>query len=490
MLRSVRSRLTLWYAAVLTCTLLLLSVLIYWIVKRSVLDRTDAGLVELSDSFLATLDAELRDEPAGEGVVPAAQQSMIEHQYPGHSFAVLTLGGQLLVSSADLSGRPPEGGRGESSPRISAESLASCLAALGPGSERPFRSLPGRRGGTRCYARSFAAADHTYQLVILASLHPESELLERLRVAMGWLIPVTVVLAAAGGYFLARRNLAPVADMTARADQIGESTLHDRLAVPNPDDELGRLAATFNRLLDRLDLAFERQRRFIADASHELRTPLAILQGESEVALSRAGRSPEEYRESLAILHHEASRLARIVDDMLTLSRADAGQFPVNLRELYLDELVAECAQSVRTLAAAKSIALAVESSGELPVEADESLLSRMLLNLLDNAIKYTPAGGKVTIATAVTSEGPRITVSDNGPGISQQLQPRIFERFFRADQARTRANSGGAGLGLSIAKWIAEAHHGSLELTRSGPDGSVFTVRLPAKQEVVSSSH
>jgi heavy metal sensor kinase len=490
MLRSVRGRLTLWYAGVLTCTLLLLSVVIYWIVKRSVMERTDAGLVELADSFLATLDAELRDAPAAEGVVPAAQQSMIEHQYPGHSFAVLTPEGQLLVSSADLSSRPPEGGRGESSHGFSPQNLGACLTALGAESERPFRTLPGRRGGTRCYARTFTAARHTYRLVILASLHPESELLERLRVAMGWLIPFTVVLASAGGYFLARRNLAPVADMTARADRIGESTLHDRLSVQNPNDELGRLATTFNRLLDRLDLAFERQRRFIADASHELRTPLAILQGESEVALSRSGRSPEEYRESLAILHHEASRLARVVDDMFTLSRADAGQFPVNFRELYLDELVAECAQSVRTLAAARSITLSVESSGELLVVADESLLSRMLLNLLDNGIKYTPAGGKVTVATAATAGESQITVSDNGPGISQELQPRIFERFFRADQARSRGNSGGAGLGLSIARWIAEAHHGSLELTRSGPDGSVFTVRLPAKQAAFASPH
>jgi heavy metal sensor kinase len=483
MLNSVRSRLTLWYAGVLTCTLLLLSLAIYWIVKRSVMARTDAGLAELSDSFLATLAAELSAAPAAEGVVPAAQQSMIEHQYPGHAFAVLTARGQLLVSSGDLSGRAMDGGRGESNPVISPEIFAKCLAVLGAGSGTPFRSFPGRRGGTRCYARTFRAADSSYQLVILASLHPESELLERLRIAMGWLVPFTVVLASGGGYFLARRNLAPVADMTARADKIGESTLHDRLSVENPDDELGRLATTFNRLLDRLDLAFERQRRFIADASHELRTPLAILQGESEVALSGPGRSPEEYRESLAILHHEARRLTRIVDDMLTLSRADAGQFPVNPRELYLDELVAECAQSVRTLSAAKSIALAVETGGELPVVADESLLARMLLNLLDNAIKYTPAGGKVTVATRQTAAGPEITVSDNGPGISQELQPRIFERFFRADQARTRANSEGAGLGLSIAKWIAEAHHGSLELTRSSPDGTVFTVRLPATE-------
>jgi len=309
--------------------------------------------------------------------------------------------------------------------------------------------------------------------------------------ALGWLIPVTIILASAGGYFLARRNLAPVADMTARADRISESTLHDRLAVQNPADELGRLATTLNRLLDRLDVAFERQRRFIADASHELRTPLAILQGESEVALSNPSRSPEEYRESLSLLQHEARRLARIVEDMLTLSRADAGQYPMNTRPLYLDEVVAECAHSVRTLAAAKSIAVCVESNGELPFSGDESLLSRMLLNLLDNAIKYTPSGGKVTVGVRATRLGAEVTVTDNGGGIPQEFQSRIFERFFRADQARTRANSscgsaespaGGAGLGLSIAKWIAEAHRGTLVLTRSDASGTVFTATLPAE--------
>jgi two-component system OmpR family sensor kinase len=239
-------------------------------------------------------------------------------------------------------------------------------------------------------------------------------------------------------------------------------------------------------LLDRLNLAFERQRRFIADASHELRTPLAILQGESEVALSNPTRSPDEYRESLAVLQHEARRLARIVEDMFTLTRADAGQYPVNPRELYLDELVTECAHSVRTLAAAKSITLAVEPSGELPICGDESLLSHMLLNLLDNAIKYTPAGGKIMVAASATAGGTQVAVTDNGPGIAMEFQPRIFERFFRADQARTRANStpgstSGAGLGLSIAKWIAEAHHGTLVLTRSDANGTVFTVSLPA---------
>jgi len=482
MVSSVRSRLTLWYAFVLTCTLLLLSVVIYWIVKRSVMARTDAGLVELSDSFLATLQAELQDATPANGVAAAARQSMLEHQYPGHSFAVLSASGEPMVTSAELPGVVKERSHVESAPQLSPEILKSCLATQG-GSADGFVFLSGHRGGARCYTRIFAAAQNSYQLIVVASLHRESELLERLRIAMAWLVPFTIALASAGGYFLALRNLAPIADMTARADRISESTLHDRLRVQNADDELGRLASTLNRLLDRLDLAFERQRRFIADASHELRTPLAILQGESEVALSQAARPPEQYRESLSVLQHEAKRLGRIVDDMFTLSRADAGQYPVNLRELYLDELAAECVQSMRTLAAAKSVTLSPESDGELAAVADESLLARLIVNLVDNAIKYTPAGGSVTVTTAQTPAGPQLTVRDNGPGIAQEFHSRIFERFFRADQSRTRSGNagGGAGLGLSIAKWIAEAHGGSLVLTRSDGSGTVFTLHLPA---------
>jgi heavy metal sensor kinase len=486
---SVRSRLTLWYAAVLTFTLLLLSLVIYWIVRENILARTDAGLVELSNSFLATLDAELSSAPAAEGVADAARQSMLEHQYPGHSFAVLTSSGDLLVSSAELPSAVQQS-RGEGKPAITPPILESCLASLAT-PQKSFRNVPARHGGARCYARIFFSAQKSYRLVIVASLHPENALLENIRIALGWLIPLAIILASAGGYFLARKSLAPVADMSARADRIGESTIHDRLRIQNPADELGRLAATFNRLLDRLDLAFERQRRFIADASHELRTPIAILQGESEVALSKEIRSPQEYRESLAILHHEARRLSRVVDDMFTLSRADAGQYPVTPREFYLDELLADSVQSVRSLASAKSISLHNNFSGELSIVADESLTRRMLLNLLDNAIKYTPADGTVIVAAAATSDQAVITVSNNGPGIPAELQPRIFERFFRGDQARTRADSNtGAGLGLSIAKWIAEAHQGTLELTRSDASGTVFTLRLPLSAAPSNPSH
>jgi len=220
----------------------------------------------------------------------------------------------------------------------------------------------------------------------------------------------------------------------------------------------------------------------MADASHELRTPVAILHGETEVALSRADRSPQEYRETLGILKDESQRLARIVEDLFTLTRADAGQYPLQLQSVYLDELAADVMHRARTLAMAKSIILSAAIEPELPIEADEALLRRMLLNLLDNAIKYTPEGGQISLQCRREHDDYSLSVSDTGTGIPVELQKRIFERFFRADKARSRAegDSGGAGLGLSIARWIAEAHHGRLELSKSDATGTMFTAWLP----------
>ena len=220
----------------------------------------------------------------------------------------------------------------------------------------------------------------------------------------------------------------------------------------------------------------------MADASHELRTPVAILYGEADVTLSQASRTPEEYRESLAILRGESRRLKHIVEDLFTLARADAGQHPLLLAEFYLDELVAECARNMRTLAAAKQVVLHCEAPKEMLIRADEALLRRMILNLIDNAIKYTGTGGEVSISCGEEASFYSVTIRDTGQGIPNELQPRIFERFFRADKVRSRLESdgGGAGLGLSISLWIAEVHGGRLELTRSDPSGSTFTIFLP----------
>jgi len=214
-----------------------------------------------------------------------------------------------------------------------------------------------------------------------------------------------------------------------------------------------------------------------------LRTPVAILCGEAEVTLAQEKRSEQEYRESLRILGDEAKRLKHIVEDLFTLTRADAGQYPLQPLDFYLDELVGECVHSARTLALAKKISLNFEEASESPIRADESLLRRMILNLLDNAIKYTPDGGCVTVICRRAADEYVLSIADTGGGIPADLQPRIFERFFRVDKARSRAENdgGGAGLGLSISRWIAEAHHGRLELTSSNSGGSTFTAFLPA---------
>jgi heavy metal sensor kinase len=304
-------------------------------------------------------------------------------------------------------------------------------------------------------------------------------------------IPIAIFLASLGGYFLARKSLAPVVAMSSQAGRISAKNLHERLPIQNAKDELGRLAASFNELLERVDQSFERQRRFMSDASHELRTPAAILRGESEVALSRTERPAEEYRESLAVLHAEAQRLTQIVEDLFTLTRADAGQYPLSPHEFYLDELVADCTHAARSLASAKQINLTCEVPEELPIRADEALLRRMILNLLDNAIKYTPAGGRVTVSCGRSGAEYALSVTDSGEGIPADLQARVFERFFRVDKARTRSehDGGGAGLGLSIARWIAEAHHGRLILERSDSNGSTFSALLPAQVSVPSTA-
>jgi heavy metal sensor kinase len=480
MLDSVRVRLTLWYTAVLTLVLIVLSLVTYFIFWRSTLQRTDVNLSELSEAFLTTLDAEVKDQSGPDSLKLAGQVAITEHRFRDHVFAIFDAAGKIVVSSQDVAPAVPATGA-TAGILLSSHSFQRFLDASSR-SERFFGEVKGGEDGYRGFARHFFSGGKTYVLVILQSLHTQQEMLEEITSTFAWVIPIAIILASVGGYFLARKSLAPVVAMSSQAGRIGAANLHERLAVQNDRDELGHLARSFNSLLDRLSQSFERQQRFMADASHELRTPVAILRGEAEVALSQQARSVEEYRESLGVLHQEAERLTHIVEDLFTLTRADAGQYPLQPRDFYLDELLAECAHSARTLALAKKISLNLEETSESPVHADESLLRRMILNLLDNAIKYTSEGGRVTVACRRAGEEYVLSIMDTGGGIPADLQARIFERFFRADKARSRAENdgGGAGLGLSISRWIAEAHHGRLELTRSDSIGSTFTAYLP----------
>ena len=481
MLDSVRVRLTFWYTTVLALVLILVAAVTYFIYSRNSRQRTDSDLVELSDAFITTLQAELKDQQGPESLKTAGIEAIFEHRFRDHVYIVLDSSGKPVVSSWDLPAAAP---LDRFTPEQALEEIASprrVQQSSRPGSM--FISLRGGRDGYRGFSRKISLDEQLCTVIDLQSLHAREEMLEDIRATFAWTIPLALLLASAGGYFLARKSLAPVVAMSSQAGRIGAANLHERLAVQNERDELGHLAKSFNSLLDRLGESFERQRRFMADASHELRTPIAILRGEAEVALSQQARSLEEYRESLRVLHHEAERLTHIVEDLFTLTRADAGQYPLQPRDFYLEELVGECVHSARTLALAKKISLNFEEASESPIRADESLLRRMILNLLDNAIKYTPEGGRVTVTCRRTADEYVLSITDTGGGIPADLQPRIFERFFRADKARSRSENdgGGAGLGLSISRWIAEAHHGRLELTRSDSSGSTFTAYLPA---------
>lgn len=484
MLTSVRARLTAWYAAAFALFELVFAVAGYAFVARAARARTDEELVRTAAAVATALDAAQRAGASPGRAVPA----VLDLFRAGAAVAVLDRPtGAALVAfelpSAALPSRNPDWRRRFAPP--APPDFARVLNAA-PGTPA-FVTLRAPGAPVRLYTAPYRYGGRPLTLGVSQSLAAQRRTLAEARAALAVGAPLMLLAAVLGGYALARRGLSPVDAMARRAAHISAGTLHERLPVREPGDELGRLAAVFNDLLGRLEAAFERQRRFMADASHELRTPVAIIAGEAELALGREDRDAAALRAALATIGQETRRLQRIVDDLFLLARADAGERPRATEELYLADLVGEVAHAVRTLAARKSITLTERVEGDLPMRGDTGLLRRLLLNLLDNAIKYTPAGGAVTVSAARRGGEYVVEVADTGPGIPPDERERVFERFFRGEPGGRGAESdrrGGAGLGLAIARWITEAHGGRLALTRSGAEGSTFTAALPAPPE------
>ncbi len=289
---------------------------------------------------------------------------------------------------------------------------------------------------------------------------------------------LAMLLAVAGGWFVARRSLAPLAAMAGRAKEISASSLSQRLPVANPHDELGRLATVFNATLQRLQNSFAELRRFAADASHELRTPLTALRAEGEVALNNA-REPEQFRQSIGAMLEEAQRLQDLVDSLLALARAEADQQPLNRGPVDLGALTREVVESLRILANEKQQRLAAETDGEVCIAGDAALLRHALLNLVHNAICYTPDGGRITVRCLGRDREAVIEIADTGEGIAPEHHAKVFERFYRVDKSRSRAE-GGAGLGLAIARLAVERHGGRMQLESECGKGSLFRIVLP----------
>jgi heavy metal sensor kinase len=294
-------------------------------------------------------------------------------------------------------------------------------------------------------------------------------------------VPLILLIASLGGYFLARKSLAPIALMGEQTRRITAEKLSARLDVANPRDEAGRLATTINELLGRLDTSFKEQQRFVADASHELRTPLAVLRGEAEVALGQE-RDSSEYKETLILIKDEAERLTRIVENLFLLARQPLDASGYLKEPVLLNDVVADCARAARVLANQKGLRLDIEDSSPVTVNGNYEMLQRMLLNLLDNAVKYTAEGGRICVTLGLHDAQARISVSDTGLGIPAEDQSRIFDRFYRVDKARSRA-LGGAGLGLSIARTVVEGHGGTISVESDLGRGSTFQIKLPESE-------
>ncbi|HET7453110.1 MAG TPA: ATP-binding protein [Thermoanaerobaculia bacterium] len=334
---------------------------------------------------------------------------------------------------------------------------------------------PAPGGGIRAFAVPVTVVATPFVAVVARDLADQKRRLAAAARALFSGIPLALLAAGAGGYGLARWSLSPVVRMSRQARVIGASSLGDRIEVAHPGDELGELAETLNGLLGRLETAFASQRRFMADASHELRTPLAILQAESDVALSRPVREAEEYRRALEVVQTTARKLSQIVEDLFLVSRSDVSNYPVRTSRFYLDETVAGAARAMRTRAESRNVRIEVAPSPERLVSGDEELIHRLVLNLIDNAVKHTREGGHVRIALSENNGVTSISVQDEGPGVPPDERERIFERFYRGGSA----TSSGAGLGLAIVRSIAQMHRGDVRLAESSSAGSTFVAEL-----------
>jgi heavy metal sensor kinase len=474
MLDSVRLRLTLWHVGILALLLVTLSAGVYAVLRQNFYEKAGGILKSVCRATVSILSREL----AASGNDDAAAQSALSTlNFPEYTLAIFDDKDRLL-------GEKPLG----STARITlpdhnfpADRVVHLYTVRAKGGDEELRRVAAIRGTVEPTGR-------TYTIVVSQSLTPLLGALDTDRLILSIVVLSGLLLAGLGGWFLSRKTLAPVLAMSEQAHRIGAENLDQRLPVTNPRDELGHLASTFNNLLSRLSSAFGLQRQFMADASHELRTPVSVIRTATSVTLEKERRNEYEYRNALTIIDEQVKRLTRIVDDMFQLARADAGRLTLRERSFYLDELLAETARAAGVLGSAKGVTVRPPEMPESLCHGDEDLLRQLISNLLDNAIAFSSPGGIVALDLQANNGTYFVTVSDTGPGIPPEAQAHIFERFFRGEKGSGRLSAGsngaGAGLGLSIAKTIAEAHGGTLWLVRTGSTGTIFTFALPVKPQ------
>ncbi len=465
----LRVRLTLWYGSALAMVLITFSVVLYVITARNLREDVDQSLEETATAAVRSLQ--------DRGFLPLIDEEELLSQFPELAridkfFQIFSPSGTITIRSPNI--RQHEVPLSRTALQATFNGQTILESAKYP-NEPPLRliSVPIIHRGNLLYI-----------VQVGTSMESIEDTLRRFLILLTVAMPIALAVSLAAGWFLAGRALRPVDAITLAAQRIAAGDLSQRLTMPAAPDEIGRLAGTFNNMIGRLDASFRQIRQFTSDASHELRTPLTVMKGETELVLRRP-RALEDYQSVLESNLEEIDRMTRIVEELLFLSRADMGEVKMESMPVALKALVEDIHRQATVLGQDRNIEVVLGTVMPALVEGDELRLRELLLNLVENAIKYSYPGGKVEIGLVTEGHEAVLSVSDRGIGISPADQTKIFDRFFRTDGARAHTKKG-TGLGLAICAWIAEAHKGRINV-RSGVDhGSTFTVFLPLAPPLV----
>lgn len=471
---SLKFRLLFWYAAMLAGGFALLGVVTYLVLQNSLVSALQESQWRRARQISQLLSEELK---AGRG---ASVGDQVEARYaPGLNERVVRISQRDGVTTYLSSG-----------PADHSFEPATLPPPVWPSSQESAVQVP-LLGGRKMLVASHRLTmpgGKDYLVETGAPMDAVQADLRKWLWLLAALLPVVVVIALGGGYVLVKRALLPVDRIAGSAEHISSHNLSERLPVPQTGDELERLSVALNHMIERLDAAFQHSRQFVADASHELRTPLTVLRGELE-SLVENPQLNAAWRERLGSALEELERLTRIVEGLFAISRLDAGEATSEWLPLDLSQLATSTAEQMSLLAEDKDIHVTCKGAMGVWVAGDRARLKQVIVNLLDNAIKYTPEGGTVSMTVDAHDSKAVLEVSDTGLGIPPDALPRVFERFFRVDKARAR-EQGGAGLGLAIVKSICTAHHGRVEASSSPGRGSRFRVELPLAGAPANNRH
>jgi heavy metal sensor kinase len=465
--RSIKVRLTIWHVLILGVILASFSIFLYLTLADNLHTGLDSKIRATAEVIASSYARSLRGSPS----LADIERIMREH------FGIRPLG--RFIQVLDESGRV-----GEKSTNLKNVELPVSVKTLQEASQ-----------GKVIFETIDVPGDYPLRLVTFpiivqkrmigvvqvgSSLEGVTEALRQLLIILVIAVPAALLLTSLAGYFLANKALQPVDEITQTARRIGSGDLSQRISIRNVNDEIGRLASTFNDMIARLNASFEQMKRFTADASHELKTPLTVLKGEVEVGLQRK-RQLDEYRRILTSNLEEINRMTRLVEDLLVLSRADMGDFPIEQSPVDVTHVAQGVWEDLLLLARDKGVDLRFVGDGTTRVIGDSLRLRQLFLNLVENGIKYTAPGGEVEVRVRRDDVDGMATIDvvDSGIGIETQYLSRVFDRFFRVDKARSR-DTGGTGLGLSICRSIVEAHRGEISVTSTPGKGSIFRVKIP----------